>query len=52
MNGSDLPKVCDGLLWLLRQDERAWDEDLGSNADVCPDMDRLLVFRVEGVIHE
>ena len=52
MNENDLPKVGEDRLWLLRQDERAWNEDLNRDADVCPDEALLLVFRVEGVTHE
>ena len=47
-----LPQVRDYRLSLLRQEERAWNEDLNNKAEGYPDMAPLLVVRVEGGTHE
>ena len=47
-----LPQVRDYRLNLLRQEERAWNEELERKAQVYPEMVPLLVIRVEGGAHE
>jgi len=43
-----LPQVRDHRLNLLRQEERAWNEELERKAQVYPEMVPLIIVRVEG----
>ena len=47
-----LPQVRDYRLNLLRQEERAWNQELERKTQVYPEMVPLLVIRVEGGTHE
>jgi len=47
-----LLQVRDYRLSLLEQEERAWNEELKRKAQVHPEMEPLLVVRIEGGAHE